>query len=125
MSCAGSSVDYGRKLVNGGLDGARNGSDEFLKGKPLGSVATISVRSAICPAILGTLAGVISGALGGRKRSVNRAVLFGLAGCAVGFATGVAWKNRQLAASVAHGAAKNIGRVRNEHWMERNSIAYA
>jgi hypothetical protein len=125
MSTTSSSVDYGRKLVSGGLNGARSGSGEFLKGKPIASVVTTSARSAICPAVLGTCLGILSGVFAGEKKSAGRAVLFGLGGCALGFSAGVAWKNRQLAASVAQGAAKNIGQVRQEHWMEKNSIAYA
>jgi len=125
MSTAASSVDYGRKLLNGGLNGARNGSGEFLRGKPISSVVTTSARSAIGPAVLGTCLGILSGVFAGEKKSAGRAALFGLAGCALGFATGVAWKNRQFAASVAQGAAKNIGQLRQEHWMEKNSIAYA
>jgi hypothetical protein len=111
--------------VNSGLNGAKSGSDEFFKGKPVASLMTSSARSAVCPAVLGMLVGVFSAKVRNEKRSVNRSLVFGVAGCAVGFAAGVAWKNRQLAASVAQGAAKNIGRVRQEHWMEQNSIAYA
>src|SRR5215831_13867053 len=125
MSSAASSVDYGRRLVNSGFNGAKNGSSEFLKGKPIAAVMTNSARGAVCPAVLGTLVGVVSGALGTGKRSLSRSLIFGFAGCAVGFAAGVAWKNRQLAAHVAQGAARSIGRVRQEHWMEQNSIAYA
>jgi hypothetical protein len=125
MSCTGSSVDYGRKLVNGGLSGARNGSGEFLQGKRIATVMTASARSAICPAVVGTCIGILSSILQGPKKSTGRAMLFGVAGCAAGFAAGLAWKNRQLASSAAQGAAHNINRVRRERWMEQNSIAYA
>jgi len=46
-------------------------------------------------------------------------------GCAIGLASGMAWKSRHLGASVAEGAMKNIGRVRDEQWLTRHPINYA
>jgi hypothetical protein len=37
-------VDYGRRLVDSGLDGARSGQDQFLDGKPLTPYLGESVR---------------------------------------------------------------------------------
>jgi|SRR4051794_38115764 hypothetical protein len=125
MSSAGSAVDYGRKLVNEGLAGARNGSEQFLKGRRIGVVLTNSAEGAVCPAALGAMLGALGGLIGQPRKSTARALFFGMAGCAIGFGAGVAWQNRKLAANAAQGAAENIGRVRQEHWMERNSIAYA
>jgi hypothetical protein len=51
--------------------------------------------------------------------------VFGLLGGAIGFGAGIAWENRRLAASAASGALRNIGRVRDEHWLERHPIDYA
>jgi len=45
---------------------------------------------------------------------------YGLLGCAIGLATGVAWKSRHLSKSVAGGAMKNIGKVRDEQWLSKN-----
>jgi len=50
---------------------------------------------------------------------------FGLLGSAIGFGAGIAWQDRRLAASVARGALRNIGRVRDEHWLEGHPIDYA
>jgi hypothetical protein len=49
----------------------------------------------------------------------------GALGCVVGFGAGVAWDNRRLAASIASAAMRNIGRVRDEHWLDRHPIDYA
>jgi hypothetical protein len=57
--------------------------------------------------------------------SAGRALAYGLLGGAIGFGVGVAWESRRLTASVASGALKNIGRVRDEHWFELNPIDYA
>jgi hypothetical protein len=46
-------------------------------------------------------------------------------GAAIGFGLAVAWVNRHLEASVASGAWKNMGRARDEHWLEKNPIDYA
>jgi hypothetical protein len=49
----------------------------------------------------------------------------GLFGGLVGFAAGVVWDTRLLAASAAGGALARIEKVRDEHWLERNPIDYA
>jgi hypothetical protein len=49
----------------------------------------------------------------------------GLLGGAIGFGAALVWQSRCLAASVAHGAFRNMGRVRDEHWLERHPIDYA
>jgi hypothetical protein len=61
----------------------------------------------------------------GQQESASRAFAFGMFGGAIGFGLGVAWGNRRLGASVVSGAWKNIGRARDEHWIERNPIDYA
>jgi hypothetical protein len=50
---------------------------------------------------------------------------FGLLGGAIGFGAGVAWESRRLTASVAGSALRNIGRVRDEHWLTKHPIDYA
>jgi hypothetical protein len=50
---------------------------------------------------------------------------FGLLGGAVGFGAGIVWENRNLVASAARGALRNIDKVRDEHWLEKNPIDYA
>jgi hypothetical protein len=48
-----------------------------------------------------------------------------LLGGIAGLVAGVIWQERNLAVSVARGAMLKIGQARDEHWMERNSVAYA
>jgi hypothetical protein len=51
--------------------------------------------------------------------------VYGLLGAAIGVGASVAWESRRLTASVAGGALKNIGRVRDEHWLTNHPIDYA
>ena len=120
-----SNLHYGRKLLDSGLQGARSGEKAFLHGARLTPYLDRSVRIALAPAALGACLGLIGSHPGCRRRSAGRAFTYGVLGCVVGFGAGVAWRSRGLAASVASGAMRNIGRVRDEHWLERHPIDYA
>ncbi len=118
-------VDYGRKVLNSGLEGARSGREAFLDGKSLAPFLSESVRNALKPAAIGVCIGVLGSCPGNRHNSVGRVLAFGLLGGTIGFGAGVVWENRRLAASVAGGALRNIDRMRDEHWLERHPIDYA
>jgi hypothetical protein len=118
-------LDYGRKLFNSGLEGARSGREAFLSGKPLTPYLRESSGTALKSAVVGACIGVLGSCVGNRHRSTSRTLACGILGGAIGFGFGVAWENRRLAASVTSGAMKNISRVRDEHWLERNPIDYA
>jgi hypothetical protein len=120
-----SEVDYGRKVLNSGLAGARTGRETFLHGNSLTSFLNKSVREALTPAAIGALAGVVSSCPGDRHRSASRAIAFGLTGWVIGFGVGMLWESRGLSASITNGAVRNISRVRDEHWLERHPIDYA
>lgn len=120
-----SNIDYGRKLLNSGLEGAHSGEEDFLHGKPLAPFLSGSVRHALRPAALGVCLGVLGSYPGHRRNCASRAFVFGFLGGAIGLGAGLAWEGRHLAASIASGALKNIGRVRDEHWLERHPIDYA
>jgi len=118
-------ADYGRRLLDSGLAGARSGQQAFLQGESLAPFLNESVQSALKPAVLGACIGVLSSCPGYRQKSMARTLAFGLVGCVIGLGVGVVWKNRRLAASVAGSALKNIGRVRDEHWLIKHPIDYA
>jgi len=120
-----SNVDYGRRLVDSGIEGARSGQDEFLNGEPLAPFLSESVKGALVPAAIGACVGVLVGYPICRKKAPAVTWAYGLMGCAVGLATGMAWKSRHLGASVASSAIKNIGKVRDEEWLARHPINYA
>ena len=120
-----SNADYGRRLFNSGVEGARSGREEFLNGEPITPFLSESVRSALKAAALGACIGMLGSYPGYRQKSISRALAFGLLGGAIGLGAGVAWESRRLTASVADGALKNIGRVRDEHWLTKHPIDYA
>lgn len=118
------SVDYGRKLVDSGLEGAQEGEEAFLHGEPLAPFLGKAARRAITP----TVVGICLGAIGGRSRrrpTVGETLAFAVIGGAIGFALGLGWHSRRLASSVACGAMKKIEKTRDEHWFEQNPIDYA
>lgn len=117
-------VEYGRKLFHSGLDGARCGEQAFLHEKPVATFVSESVCNALTPAAIGACLGIL-GSRRSHQRSVKRTVAFAFLGGVIGFAAGVGWQGRRLTASVASGALKNIGRTRDEHWLEKHPIDYA
>jgi hypothetical protein len=120
-----SSADYSRKLVDSAVEGARTGEGKFLKEEPLVPFLNESARRALAPAVVGACLGMLHGYLGNGRRSTSRAVADGLLGGAIGFGAGMIWENRELTASVVSGAWENIGKVRDDHWFEKNPIDYA
>jgi hypothetical protein len=118
-------ADYGRKLVNSGLAGARSGGEEFLGGKPLTPFLNESAQNAFAAAAVGAGIGLLGGLAANRNRSAGRAIALGFIGGAIGFGAGLIWESRRLGASILSGALKNIGKVRDEHWLEENPIDYA
>jgi hypothetical protein len=120
-----SNADYGRKLLNSGLEGLRSGREAYLSGRSLAPYLNESARHAVTAAAIGAGIGLLRGFSANGHKSTSRALAYGVFGGAIGFGAGVAWESRRLSASVVSGALKNIGRVRDEHWLEKNPIDYA
>lgn len=120
-----SEFEYGRRVLNSGLEGARSGREAFLSGRSLTPFLGEVARNAFKPASVGACVGMLSGYRGNGHNSISRILVFGLLGSLIGFASGVAWKSRALTASVAANALRDIGRVSDEHWLEKHPIDYA
>ena len=120
-----SEVEFGRKVLNSGLAGARSGREAFLHGRPLTTFMSEAVRNASTPAAVGALVGMLSSLPGRKQRSASRTLVFGLLGWAIGLGLGTAWQSRGLTTCAAQRALKDIGRVRDEHWLEAHPIDYA
>ena len=120
-----SSVEYGRKLVDSGLEGAQEGEEAFLHGEPLAPFLGQAAQKALAPAAVGACLGVVGSRPWSRSRSAGKTINFAVFGGLIGFALGLGWESRRLTASVASGAMKNIEKTRDEHWLERNPIDYA
>ena len=120
-----SEVEYGRKVLNSGLAGARSGQEAFLNGRPLTPFLGKVVRDASTPAAVGAILGMLGSFPGQHQQSARRALAFGVVGWAIGLSMGIVWQSRGLTACAANGALRNIGRVRDEHWLESHPIDYA
>ena len=118
-----SNIDYTQKLVHSAVQGAHSGEEAFLQGEPLAQFLGSSVRVALRPAAIGAFLGILSGC--SERRHPSKAVAYGFLGGAIGFSIGLAWESRRLAESVATSAWEKIGKVRDEHWFEKNPIDYA
>jgi hypothetical protein len=118
-------ADYGRELLHSGIEGARSGREAFLSGEGLTPFLSESARSALRPAVFGACLALLGSCPGSRQKSISRTLAFGLLGGAIGFGAGVAWESRRLTASIASGALRNIGRVRDERWLTKHPIDYA
>ena len=119
-----SEVEYGRKVLHSGLAGARTGRETFLNGRPLTPFVSEAVRNASVPAAIGALVGVLARQPRDRQCAC-KTIVFGLLGGTIGLSIGMVWQSRDLTASVAGAALRSIGKVRDEHWLERNPIDYA
>jgi hypothetical protein len=122
-----SSVDYGRKLMNSALEGARSGEDEFLdrEEEALAPYLSDSARQALGPAAVGAYLGLVGGCLGSLRRSTGKVLACALLGGAIGFAAGMLWDSRRFTRSVASGAWRSLNKTRDHHWLEKHPIDYA
>ena len=120
-----SNADYGRKLLDSGLQGARSAEEEFFAVEPVAPFLNESARQAVTAAALGASIGLLGGLSSIRHRSPARAIVCGFLGAVIGFSAGAVWQGRHLGASVVSNALKNISRVRDEHWLEKHPIDYA
>ena len=118
-------ADYGRRLLDSGIEGARSGQQAFLNGKSLTPFLSESVRSAMLPAALGACIGVLSSYSAYRQKSVTRALRFGFLIGAACLGAGLAWESRRLTATVAESALRRIDKLREEHWLTEHPIDYA
>ena len=120
-----SGVRYGRKLVNAGITGVRTGQDSARGDRPLSEIASEAAQGSLMMAAVGACAGLLSSCVLHRGKRLSYAVILGSVGTAMGFLAGFSWKTRDVTSSVARSAAREIGKARDEHWLELNPIDYA
>jgi hypothetical protein len=119
-----SNAEYSRKLVHSAAEGAHLGEEAFLHGDRLTPFLSVAAREAMRPAAIGAFVGLLSCLSQNRHRPI-RAFAYGVLGGAIGFGAGLAWESRPLTTSVLNGARKEMGKVRDERWFEKNPIDYA
>jgi hypothetical protein len=120
-----SNIDYGRKLLNSGIEGARSGEETFLHGRSLEPFLNDSVKHALTPATIGLCIGFLGAFPRNGHNSRGRALACGLLGGVIGLSASVAWQSRRLVRTIASNALRKIGRTRDEHWLEKHPIDYA
>ena len=120
-----SGVRYGRKLVTAGITGVRTGQDSARGERRLSRVATEAAQGSLALAAVGACAGLLSSCLLPRGKHFSNAFILGGVGSALGFFAGFSWKTRNVTSTVAHFAAREVRRARDEHWLELNPIDYA
>ena len=118
-------LKYGQDLLNSGLSGLREGSHDYLQGKPVSIVLGTSALQSLGLAVIGACAAFLPLSMSPKHQRARRSVALGATGCALGFCTAFAWKTRELASSMATAAKKKIEFSRDQHWLERNPIDYA
>ena len=118
-------LEYAKDLVESGVQGLRNGRDSHLNGHPLSAVLRESARRSLALTLIGASVGFLELSLNDRRNRVIKALALAVVGSAVGFVAGLAWQTRGLTENMLRSASKQIGAVRDEHWLERNPIDYA
>src|SRR5690242_15359532 len=85
-----SELEYGRKVWDNGLEGARLGGTEYFKTATPRAIGG-SVRNALKSAALGAFIGVFSSCPG--NRGLRKALVRAVMGGAIGFGAGVGWES--------------------------------
>jgi len=118
-------LEYGRDLVDSGLEGASCGRDEFLQGEALAPQLNDATRKALQLVTAGACVGMLGSCLSRDRKAVLRKLAFGALGVALGLGASLTWRTHALAANVARGALRSVGAVRDAHWLESHPIDYA
>jgi|NGEPerStandDraft_6_1074524.scaffolds.fasta_scaffold17290_2 hypothetical protein len=121
----GENLEYGRRLVNTGLEGAQAGGEAALGEETIPRVLVDSAPSAVGLAALGAGAGVLCSYLGNKRKLSKEGLVFGVLGGVAGLLIGLGWSTRHLTKGIRVGAMKNIKSVRDERWLDRHPIDYA
>lgn len=115
---------YGRKLINAGINGFRNGHEE-LGPRSISNAAVAAVPESIALAAVGAALGVLPALLVRRRPRVSTMVALGALCSAAGFCLGFSWKTRKVTSRLAQSALQEVRKAKDEHWLELNPIDYA
>jgi hypothetical protein len=118
-------VEYGQKLVNAGITGIRTGQDSARGEESLRKIAADAARDSLALAAIGACVGLLQSQFADKRDRRAKALALGALGSVLGFCVGFGWKTRKVTSSVAHSTARELRRVRDEHWLELNPIDYA
>ena len=117
-------LSYGKELVESGIEGAVEARKAVLESEDKANLVHEAAQESWQSATVGAMVGAIVGVLADDRKPARGVLFGGLLGAAAGFAGSFAWKTRPLSSAMARGAGKNIGRVRDKHWLEGHPINY-
>jgi hypothetical protein len=120
----GTTVAYGRRLMRGAITGVRSGHKNFDP-KRASSLVSRSAGESLKLAAIGACIGFLPAWLVRRRARMSTAIALGALGSALGFCVGFSWKTRGLTSTLAHSALREVRRVNEERWLEKNPIDYA
>ena len=118
-------LEYGRKLVSSGVEGAQAGGEAALGDETLPEVLLDSAPSTLGIAVTGAGLGLLCSYFANKRKVTAQAALFAAVGAFAGFVIGAGWSTRHVAKGMRVGAMHNIKGVRDERWLERHPIDYA
>lgn len=114
-----------RELVESGYEGAKTAHKRVLHDEPVSTSLVRGARSSWKAAAIGACLGTVGAFISGERKSARKVFLGGLAGGCIGFGSSMAWGSREVIGAMASEVRKNVGTVRDAHWLERNPIDYA
>ena len=117
-------IAYSKELWEAGIEGANEARREVLASEETTDMVTSAAQESWQPAALGVFVGAICGVLADDRKPIRGVIAGGLFGAVLGFAGSFAWKTRPLTTAMARKAGKNIGKVRDEHWLTKNPVNY-
>lgn len=117
-------IAYGQELLESGVDGAKEARQALLETGEAGDLVTVAAQESWQSAAIGAMAGVIVGVLADDRKPARGVLAGGLLGAALGFAGSFAWKTRPLTSTMARGAGRRIGTVRDRHWLAKHPVNY-
>ncbi|MGZ4815072.1 MAG: hypothetical protein ACXVZV_06675 [Terriglobales bacterium] len=111
---------YGYKLVGAGVSGLRIGEKDH--NDIVASSIARSARKALLPAAATAAVAMLAfRSVQGRRDRWLR--IFGCS--ALAFSTAFGWTSRVITSDLLSSAAREVNKVRDQHWLELNPIDYA
>ena len=114
------SFDYGRDLLYAGIEGVRAGERLTLH-SPEAHIAKSARRSLMAAAVGGTVALILCKVTKKRRRVVGTMIACGTAA----FCADFIGRTRNVSSKIIACTEKEIGKVRDQHWLESHPIDYA
>lgn len=118
-------VKDSRELVGSGIEGAGSAMREALQDEKVSSAVGRTLRDSWQGAAVGAAVGIAATLLATeRRRSRSSAAAGFLIGAVAGLGIAALWQGREVVGAMTHGAARNMGTVRDAHWLDKHPIPY-